>query len=132
MIVVSTPNLAHPRSRVKFLFRGAPAYFGPAEFFDSGHRTLLPHWMLGLMLDEASFEGVSISFAGSMGLAGTARFAFALASPMLGLMGMRQSPSTDDGCITFATARRPTIPTVAAGRDPVGTAGRRSPKEATE
>ncbi len=106
-IVVSTPNLTHPRSRVKFLLRGAPAYFGRAEFFDSGHRTLLPDWMLELMLQEAGFEGVAISYAGSMGLRRGSRLAYALVSAFFKFMQIPLSPRTDDGCITFAIARKP-------------------------
>jgi SAM-dependent methyltransferase len=108
LILVSTPNLAHPRSRVKFLLRGSPAYFGPAEFFDSGHRTLLPPWLLELMLKETGFEDVSVSFAGSMGLRGRSRFAYALASPVFSALGMQPKPRSDDGCITFVAARKPT------------------------
>jgi len=49
LLVVSTPNVTHPRSRIKFLLRGAPAYFGRQEFWMSGHRTILPDWLLGLL-----------------------------------------------------------------------------------
>jgi SAM-dependent methyltransferase len=107
LLVVSTPNLAHPRSRVKFLLRGAPSYFGRVEFRNSGHRTMLPHWMLDLAIEEAGFEDVNVTFAGSLGLSGLSKLSYAAASPIFSILGMQPTPKVDDGCITFAAARRP-------------------------
>lgn len=107
LLVVSTPNLAHPRSRLKFLLRGVPSYFGREEFHDPGHRTMLPHWMLDLALYEAGFEDVSVTFAGSLGLRGIPRLTYALAGPIFSILGQQPRPRLDDGCITFAVGRRP-------------------------
>ncbi len=106
-LVVSTPNVTHPRSRVKFLLRGAPAYFGRLEFHMPGHRTILPDWLLGALVAEAGFEDAQTSYAGSMQLHGVQRLGYGVASVVFRLLGWLPEPRTDDGCITFITARKP-------------------------
>lgn len=107
IVIVSTPNLTHPRSRLKFFVRGAPAYFGPDEFFSSGHRSLLPPWLLERLMTEAGFEAIETSYAGLLGLRGGARFAYAAAKPFFRVLRMQPEPITGDGCIVFMRGTRP-------------------------
>lgn len=107
LLVVSTPNVAHPRSRLKFLLRGEPSYFGRTEYFSSGHRTILPGWMLELHVREAGFEALHTTYAGRLGLSGFEKLAYEAMSPAFALLRMQPLPRTDDGCITFIAARRP-------------------------
>ena len=107
LLVVSTPNVTHPRSRIKFLLRGAPAYFGRQEFWMSGHRTILPDWLLGLLVAEAGFESSETSYAGSMQLRGAQRLGYGVASVAFRALGWLPDPRTDDGCIAFIMARKP-------------------------
>ena len=107
LLVVSTPNVSHPRSRLKFLLRGEPSYFGHTEYFSSGHRTILPDWMLQLHVREAGFDELRVTYAGLLGLSGAGKLAYAAMAPIFALLGMQPTPRTDDGCVTFITARRP-------------------------
>ncbi|MGH2633505.1 MAG: class I SAM-dependent methyltransferase, partial [Tepidiformaceae bacterium] len=107
LLVVSTPNVSHPRSRLKFLLRGEPSYFGPTEYFSSGHRTILPDWMLQLHAREAGFEELRVTYAGLLGLSGAGKLAYTAMAPLFAVLGMQPKPRTDDGCVTFITARRP-------------------------
>lgn len=107
LLILSTPNVTHPRSRIKFLLRGSPAYFGQTEFWTSGHRTVLPDWLLELLVAEAGFKSVETSYAGSMQLRGAQRLGYAVAGVAFRVLGLMPDPRTDDGCITFVTARKP-------------------------
>jgi SAM-dependent methyltransferase len=107
ILVASTPNIGHPRSRLKFLVRGAPAYFGSAEYMDTGHRTLLPDWLLRRHLEAVGFGEIDVSYAGTFGLHGVQRVAYLALVPMFQLFRMMPSPRDRDGSATFVTARRP-------------------------
>lgn len=104
-VVVSTPHLSHPRSRIKFLIRGAPSYFGEAEYYLPGHRSLLPDWLLKRHLEEAGFTDVRLSYAGSLGLRGKQRWLYVALKPLLFALRALPTPRVDDGCVTFAAAR---------------------------
>jgi SAM-dependent methyltransferase len=107
LLVASTPNIGHPRSRIKFLLRGAPAYFGPDEYLATGHRTLLPDWLLRRHLEAAGFDDIRLSYAGSYGLSGPSRLGYRALVPVFRLLGMMPSPRDRDGAAAFALARRP-------------------------
>jgi SAM-dependent methyltransferase len=107
LLVVSTPNVGHPRSRIKFLVRGEPAYFGHAEYVGTGHRSLLPDWLLKRHLEAAGFSDIVISYAGSYGLTGRAKIAYRAVVPAFAMLGLMPKPRDRDGCATFARARRP-------------------------
>lgn len=64
VLILSTPHILHPRSRLKYLLAGSPCYFGPAEYHGSGHRTLLPEWMLRLHLQSEGFQILRTAYAG--------------------------------------------------------------------
>lgn len=103
VLIVSSPHLGHPRSRIKFLLRGAPSYFGREEYHGIGHRTLLPDWLLVRHLEASGFGEIELSYAGQLGLGGLQRTAYVLLRPLLG--PALPSPRVDDGCVTFAVAR---------------------------
>ena len=107
VLVASTPNVGHPRSRLKFLLRGAPSYFGRTEYYGSGHTTLLPDWMLELHVKETGFEDVSLEYAGEMGLAGKQQLVYRAIEPVLSMLRLLPSPRVDDGCVTFVIGRKP-------------------------
>lgn len=107
VLICSTPNVGHPRSRLKFLLRGAPSYFGRTEYYGSGHTTLLPDWMLELHVRETGFEDVSVEYAGQLGLGGRQRVMYRAIEPALSLLRILPSPRVDDGCVTFVIGRKP-------------------------
>jgi SAM-dependent methyltransferase len=106
LLIVSTPNTGHPRSRLKFLVRGAPSYFGPAEYVGTGHRVLLPDWLLHRHLEACGYADIEISYAGALGLTGLSRLAYRALVPLFAALGIMPSPRDRDGSATFATARR--------------------------
>ena len=109
-LVVSTPYLGHPRSRIKYLWRGAPSYFGPLEYHGSGHRTLLPDWLLELHLQDAGYVGIEKSYAGQFNLTGPGRRPYAVLKRVLKALNRWPKPSVDDAAVTFFVARKPANP----------------------
>ena len=106
LLVASTPNTGHPRSRLKFLARGEPCYFGSAEYLRTGHRTLLPDWLLRRHLEATGFHEIEISYAGAFGLSGASKLAYRALVPAFAALSMMPAPRDRDGCVTFAIARR--------------------------
>jgi SAM-dependent methyltransferase len=106
VLVASTPNIGHPRSRLKFLVRGAPCYFGWAEYVDTGHRSPLPDWLLRRHLEATGFTDVEVSYGGSFGLTGAQRLLYRAMVPLFALVGAMPRPRDGDGMATLAVARR--------------------------
>jgi 2-polyprenyl-3-methyl-5-hydroxy-6-metoxy-1,4-benzoquinol methylase len=52
-ILISTPNVLDIESRLTYLRSGFPFHFSPQSFFATGHRTILPYWLLELLFEEA-------------------------------------------------------------------------------
>lgn len=109
-LIVSTPNVTHIRSRLKFLLRSAPSYFGRTEYFGSGHTTLMPDWMLELHVRGAGFRDVDVSYVGRLGLTGKQALLYQLAEPVPTLFQLLPAPRVDDRCVTFVVARKPAHP----------------------
>ena len=105
LLIASTPNVGHPKSRLKFLLTGSMSYFGKVEYYATGHRTVLPDWLLQRHLDQTGYEGIHVSYAGQLGHSGITRIVWLIVRPMLWFL--HPSPRTDDGCVTVATARKP-------------------------
>lgn len=106
-LVASTPHVTHPRSRIKFLVRGEPAYFGFTEYLGTGHRTILPDWLLRRHLEAAEFEDIRLSYGGAYGLSGPGRWIYRGLVPIFRILGLMPVPRDQDGSSTFALARRP-------------------------
>lgn len=103
VLIVSTPNLGHIRSRIKYLLRGAPGYFGPNEYHVTGHRTLLPDWLLVRHLEAVGFTQIAVTYAGRFDLTGFGRLPYAALKKALRLAGRMRT--ADDGAATFVVAR---------------------------
>ena len=103
-LIVSTPHVCHPRSRLKFLLSGSPSYFGPGEYRGSGHRALIPDWMLRLHLDATGYKLTQVAYAGNMSMSTINRALF----PLLSLFGRTflNAPRVDegDGACVFCVA----------------------------
>lgn len=106
VLVLSTPNTTHARSRLKFLLRGAPSYFGIDEYHTTGHRTILTDWLLEEHLKAVGFTDLDRSYAGSLGLTGKEKSVYRLAVPVMQRLKMLPSPRSEDGACVFFTARR--------------------------
>ncbi len=103
-LVVSTPNVTHPHSRLLTLLRGAPYIFGPRHYHSPGHITLLPDWMLAEHVRLAGFGQVEVSAAGDTLYRGPMRLAYRAEMALLWLAGIRQRAASGDGVCTFVTA----------------------------
>jgi SAM-dependent methyltransferase len=103
-LLVSTPNVTHPHSRLLTLLRGAPYIFGPRHYHSPGHITLLPDWMLTEHVRLAGFDGIRVTTAGDTLYTGAMRVAYRAEMAALWLAGIRQRATSGDGVCTFVTA----------------------------
>ena len=104
-LLVSTPDVTHPHSRLLTLLRGAPYVFGPRHYHAPGHITLLPDWMLTEHVRLAGFGDVRLTGGGDTFYRGPMRLAYRLEMAVLWLLGIRtRRPRSGDGICTFITA----------------------------
>ena len=103
-LLVSTPNVTHPHSRLLTLLRGAPYVFGPRLYHSPGHITLLPDWMLTEHVRLAGFDDIEVTTAGDTFYRGPMRAAYRAEMAALWLLGIRQRATSGDGVCTFLTA----------------------------
>src|SRR3712207_4397526 len=103
-LVVSTPNITHPHSRLKMFLRGSPVFFGPTFYHEPGHISMLPDWMLTEHVRLAGFEQIAVTRAGSMDYAGPGLWLHRVEMAVLGLIGLRRRATAGDGVCTFVTA----------------------------
>ena len=104
-IIVSTPNVAHPYSRLKFFLKSEFHYFAPRYYYGTGHITPLPAWLLAAHLVEAGFEAASVSYAAFLDIHPRHRIAYRVLQPIFAVLGLMPRPRHGDG--VFVTARRP-------------------------
>ena len=103
-LLVSTPNIAHPHSRLKMFLTGAPYLFGPTHYYQPGHISILPVWLLTEHVSLAGFDQVRVSHAGGTGYQGARRVMHRAELLALGLIGLRARPDADEGVCTFVSA----------------------------
>nr|WP_239522427.1 class I SAM-dependent methyltransferase [Geodermatophilus sabuli] len=103
-LLVSTPNITHPHSRLKMLLRGAPYIFGPGHYHQPGHITILPDWMLTEHVRLAGFDRIRVTNGGDTFYRGALRVAYRVEIAVLALVGVRQRAHSGDGICTFVTA----------------------------
>jgi SAM-dependent methyltransferase len=103
-LLVSTPNVTHPHSRLKMLLRGAPYIFGPRHYHQPGHITILPDWMLTEHVRLAGFDSIEVRTGGDTFYRGVVRLAYRAEIALLALLGIRQRRDSGEGICTFVTA----------------------------
>ncbi|MFW3169866.1 class I SAM-dependent methyltransferase [Geodermatophilus sp. CPCC 206100] len=103
-LLVSTPNVTHPHSRLKMFLLGSPYIFGPEFYHQPGHITILPDWMLTEHVRAAGFDRIEVTTAGDTFYRGPARLAYRVEIAVLRLLRVRQRASRGDGICTFVTA----------------------------
>jgi SAM-dependent methyltransferase len=103
-LLVSTPNVTHPHSRLKMFLLGAPYIFGPDHYYQPGHITILPDWMLTEHVRLAGFDRIEVTAAGNTFYRGLVRLAYRVEMALLRLIGVRQRAHSGDGICTFVTA----------------------------
>jgi SAM-dependent methyltransferase len=103
-LLVSTPNITHPHSRLKMLLRGAPYIFGPRHYHEPGHITILPDWMLTEHVRLAGFDGIEVRTGGDTFYRGLVHLAYRVEIALLALVGVRQRADSGEGICTFVSA----------------------------
>lgn len=106
VLVLSTPHVNHPASRVKALLTGDHFMFGAEQYYVTGHIAMLPDWLLAEHLRHAGFELTSFSFAGDAEFTGPRRLVFKmLTKPWVHAMRRRGSLVRGDGVCLFIVAK---------------------------
>jgi 2-polyprenyl-3-methyl-5-hydroxy-6-metoxy-1,4-benzoquinol methylase len=103
-LLVSTPNVTHPHSRLKMFLRGAPLYFGPKHYYQPGHITMLPDWMLTEHVRLAGFDRIEVTKGGSTEYAGLRQVVHRIEITLLRAIGLRPRAHHGEGICTFVTA----------------------------
>lgn len=103
-LLVSTPNITHPHSRLKMLLRGAPYIFGPSHYYQPGHITILPDWMLVEHVRLAGFDSIEVTAAGDTDYCGLRQVLHRVETAVLALVGLRQRAQRGEGVCVFLTA----------------------------
>ena len=103
-LLVSTPNITHPHSRLKMLLRGSPLYFGPSHYHQPGHITMLPDWMLTEHVRLAGFGGLEVKRGGAMDYRGLRQLVHRVEMALLRAVGLRTRADDGEGICTFVTA----------------------------
>ena len=103
-LVVSTPNVTHPHSLLKMVLRGAPVFFGPKHYYQPGHITMLPDWMLTEHVRLAGFDRIRVTTGGDTEYHGVRRLVHRIETALLRAIGLRHRADHGEGICVFVTA----------------------------
>ena len=103
-LLVSTPNVTHPHSLLKTVLRGAPVFFGPKHYYQPGHITMLPDWMLTEHVRQAGFDRIEVRRGGDMEYSGVRLLAHRVELAVLRVLGLRSRADVGEGVCVFVTA----------------------------
>jgi SAM-dependent methyltransferase len=103
-LLVSTPNITHPHSRLKMFARGAPYIFGPAHYYQPGHISILPDWMLTEHVRLAGFDRIEVTSGGDTEYHGLRQLIHRIEIAVLRVIGLRHRAESGEGICTFVTA----------------------------
>jgi SAM-dependent methyltransferase len=103
-VLVSTPNITHPHSRLKMFLVGAPYIFGPSHYYQPGHISILPDWMLTEHVRLAGFDGIEVTTGGDTDYHGLRRLVHRIEIALLTVVGLRHKADCGEGICTFVTA----------------------------
>jgi SAM-dependent methyltransferase len=103
-LLVSTPNITHPHSRLKMFLRGAPYIFGPTHYYQPGHISILPDWMLTEHVRLAGFGSIEVTTGGSTEYSGARQLVHRVETALLRVIGLGHRAADGEGICTFVTA----------------------------
>lgn len=103
-LLVSTPNITHPHSRLKMFLRGAPYIFGPKHYYQPGHISILPDWMLTEHVRLAGFDRIRVTTGGDTEYHGVRRLVHRIETALLRAIGLRHRADHGEGICVFVTA----------------------------
>lgn len=65
IFLATTPNVLHPYSKLKFVVNGTFAWFSRAAYWDTGHITPLPEWILRSHLISVGYQNIEYGLIGN-------------------------------------------------------------------
>lgn len=111
-LLLTTPNVLHPYSRLKYLTKGKYWLFDESAYWSTGHITPLPEWLLREHLVRAGFTDIRWGTAGQFEASGIRRLAFRALSVLV--IRRAQLPAGADGVNLVMVARKPDLPAASA------------------
>lgn len=108
ILLLTTPNILHPYSRLKFLARGRLYLFDEEFYWDSGHQAIVPLWLLQQHLERLHASSVEVGYIGRFDFTGLRRVVGSLASKLQRARG--SLPSSGDGASLVVIARAAVTP----------------------
>ncbi len=110
-LLLSTPNILDADSRLAFLRKGTFYHFSPQSYFATGHRTILPRWLLELLFAEAQLEVVECRYGGRhrddlAPLDIKSRVAFAVARVLRPIMKRQSTGELDSNYLIYLLRKR--------------------------
>lgn len=103
-IILSTPNIDSPRSKVDFILEGQFHMFRNTSYHTSGHITPISRWQLSLMFDEAGLDVIEHATFGTEKYTPRERPKAFLLQEMIRRFGARMPEG--DGAIHVALLRK--------------------------
>jgi SAM-dependent methyltransferase len=103
-IVISTPNVTHPHSRLMFLWNSTFFTFGREAYYSTGHISLLPDWLLVEHLRQSGYEVSAVEYAGFAQLGRMKRLVYRIGMGLFRLFGIKQPRTSGEGLCLFVTA----------------------------
>jgi len=104
-LLLSTPNVDHPHSRLRMLLTGEPMLFGRDLYYSTGHITPLPEWLLVEHLKASGFAVSVVESAGDIGFGSKLRrAAHQVEMAFLRIVGARNHATRGDGLCLFVVA----------------------------
>jgi hypothetical protein len=105
ILILSTPNVTHPYSRLRYLLRGSPFLFGLPEYWSTGHVFPIPSWLLCELCAASDLTVTNVYRAGSFELGRFKRLIIKLLSAVMYGIGTEQRPDRGDGVVAILVAR---------------------------
>lgn len=106
-LILSTPYVDHPHSRLKFAINGSFFLFGETNYWRTGHISPLPSWLLRQHLVATGWNVRHMEAAAQFEFARFRRFVLCLERAMFSLIPRDVPIASGDGAILFAVATRP-------------------------
>lgn len=73
LFLVTTPNILHPFSKLKFVLDGTFAWFSRNAYWDTGHITPLPEWILRSHFTSVGYQDIQYGLIGNFDFSGKTR-----------------------------------------------------------
>ena len=99
-VLITTPNIACALSVLKLIAVNGFYCFDPKHYFDSGHMSILPAWLLKLFAEEAGFQVKEIRYISSLDSPWTYRWLIRAFAWLLRFVRREKSTIRGDGLTT--------------------------------